>query len=722
MSSGPHDNENTTLTKRSTPRAMEPKTDELTSTPLDLKDTSLYINRELSWLEFNDRVLAQALDPNTPVLERLKFLCISSTNLDEFFEIRVARLLQQIVLGDTRTGPDGMVPSEQLRRIAERAHRFVSEQYRILNKVLIPELEAQGIRFVRRTSWDKKQRKWVANYFKTEVLPVLSPLGLDPAHPFPRVLNKSLNFIVSLEGQDAFGRESGIAIVQAPRALPRLIHMPNTITDGASDFVFLSSIIHAHVDELFPGMKVKGCYQFRVTRNSDMFVDEEEVEDLMHALEDELYTRNYGDGVRLEVADNCPLNVARFLLDQFNLSEAQLYQVNGPVNLNRLMAIPSMAERPDLKYKPFIQAVRPNNLRKSDLFALLRQKDLLLHHPFESFSTVSELFRQAASDPKVLAIKHALYRTDYDSLIVESLVEAAQSGKEVTAVIELRARFDEERNIQIANKLQDAGAHVVYGIVGYKIHAKMTLIVRREHQGLKRYVHLGTGNYHPKTTKLYTDYGLMTSDPQMGEDVHQMFQQLTGLGKVVVLNKALQAPFSLYNAIIEKIEREIQRAKKGKYAHIMAKMNSLTEPEVIRALYRASQAGVKIDLVVRGICRLRPGVPGVSENIHLRSIVGRFLEHTRVYYFYNDGQEEVYLSSADWMTRNLHRRVESCSPIEDPALKKRVIEEALSYNLKDNQQSWVLQADAKYHRVRPGAHEEPFNAQVQLLRKLAEKH
>lgn len=721
MSSDLHD-QSQSLTRRTIPRAIQPHATELDAASLDLKDTSLYINRELSWLEFNNRVLAQALDENTPVLERLKFLCISSTNLDEFFEIRVARLHQQIHLGDVRTGPDGMVPSEQLKRIADRAHHFVDEQYRILNKVLIPELEAQGIRFVRRTTWNKKQRKWVANYFETQVLPVLSPLGLDPAHPFPRVLNKSLNFIVSLEGQDAFGRESGIAIVQAPRSLPRLIPMPDDIAEGENDFVFLSSIIHAHVNELFPGMKVKGCYQFRVTRNSDMFVDEEDVEDLMHALEDELYARHYGDAVRLEVADNCPLNVARFLLDQFNLSESQLYQVNGPVNLNRLMAIPSAIERPDLKYPPFVQAVRPNNLRKSDLFALLRQKDLLLHHPFESFNTVSELFRQAAADPQVLAIKHALYRTDPDSMIVDALAEAARSGKEVTAVIELRARFDEERNIQIANKLQDAGAHVVYGIVGYKIHAKMTLIVRRENEGLKRYVHLGTGNYHPKTTKLYTDYGLMTTDAELGEDVHQLFQQLTGLGKVVELKKALQSPFSLYKSIIEKIEREIENAKVGKQARVMAKMNSLTEPEVIRALYRASRAGVKIDLIIRGICRLRPGIPGVSDNIHVRSIVGRFLEHTRVYYFYNDGAEEVFISSADWMTRNLHRRVESCTPIEDPTLAKRVINEALTINLRDNQQAWVLQADSKYHRVRPSAQEDPFNAQIQLLRKLAEKH
>ena len=684
-------------------------------------DPSLYLNRELSWLEFNARVLAQAQDERTPLIERLKFLCISSTNLDEFFEIRVGRLQQQIHLGDMRSGPDGMVPSTQLRRISERAHRFVADQYKILNDILLPELREQGIRFVRRTQWNDAQAQWVSRYFNSEVLPVLSPLGLDPAHPFPRVLNKSLNFIVSLEGQDAFGRQSGIAVVQAPRSLPRVIPMDKLDGSGSGhDFVFLSSVIHAHVNELFPGMVVKGCYQFRVTRNSDLFVDEEEVEDLMIALEDELYTRNYGDAVRLEVADNCPLDVARFLLDQFNLSEEHLYQVNGPVNLNRLMTLTGIVNRPDLKDPPLLQTVRPAQVRKVDLFGLLRKKDLLLHHPFESFTTVSELFRQAAQDPKVLAIKHALYRTETDSLIVDALAEAARNGKEVTAVIELRARFDEERNIGIASKLQEAGAHVVYGVVGYKIHAKMTLIVRREAHGLQRYVHLGTGNYHPKTTKLYTDYGLMTTDADLGQDVHQMFQQLTGLGQVVQMNKLYQSPFTLYPAIIEKIDREVAHAKAGRPAKIMAKMNSLTEPGIVRALYKASRAGVEIDLIVRGVCRLRPGVEGVSQNIRVRSVVGRFLEHTRVYYFQNHDAPEVFISSADWMTRNLHRRVESCVPIEDESLAERVVDETFTTYLRDNQQAWQLDAQGEYTRVQPGQKQKPFNAQYELLRRLSE--
>ena len=680
-----------------------------------------YINRELSWLEFNRRVLAQTLDERMPILERLKFLCISSTNLDEFFEIRVGRLKQQLHLGSVKGGPDGLTPAQQLEQISAVAHRFVTEQYRTLNEVLIPALAQHQIRFVRRTRWSPQESQWVRGYFEREILPVLSPLGLDPAHPFPRVLNKSLNFIVSLEGHDAFGRESGIAVVQAPRSLPRLIQVPQEVSGGEHDFVFLSSLIHAHVSELFPGMRVKGCYQFRVTRNSELFVDEEEVEDLMLALEDELYTRNFGDAVRLEVAEDCPDHVARFLLDEFDLGESDLYRVNGPVNLNRLMAIPSMIQRPELKFPGFVQAVRPLGLRKADLFAVLRERDLLMHHPFESFHTVVEFLRQASADPSVLAIKQTLYRTDPDSLLIESLAEAAHSGKEVTAVIELRARFDEERNIQIANRLLEAGAHVVYGVVGYKTHAKMTLVVRREPQGLRRYVHLGTGNYHPQTAKLYTDYGLLSSDPLLGEDVHKMFHQLTGLGQVAALHKAMQSPFTLFAGVMAKIEREIEHARAGRPARIMAKMNSLTEESVIRALYLASQAGVQIDLILRGVCRLRPGVPGVSERIRVRSIIGRFLEHTRVYYFENDGQPEVYCSSADWMSRNLHRRVECAFPIEHPELKRRVIHEAFELYMRDNAQAWTLQPDMTYTRDEPGPDEPLFSAQQALLEALAEQ-
>ncbi len=552
---------------------------------------------------------------------------------------------------------------------------------------------------------------------------MLSPLGLDPVHPFPRILNKSLNFIVSLSGDDAFGRASGIAVVQAPRSLPRLIHMPTDVADGDDDFVFLSSIIHAHVSELFPGMEVKGCYQFRVTRNAELFVDEEEIEDLMIALEDELYGRHYGAGVRLEVADNCPLEAARFLLDQFELGEENLYQVNGPVNLNRLMMIPGAVDRPDLKFPPFVPTtVHTSERGTSDLFEMINNEGgILLHHPFQSFSTVVEFIRQASQDPDVLAIKQTVYRTETDSTIIDALVDAARSGKEVTAVIELRARFDEERNIQIASRLQEAGAHVVYGVVGYKTHAKMLMVVRREGGTLKRYVHLGTGNYHPATTKLYTDFGLISNDDDLGEDVHKMFQQLTGLGQVLELKKALQSPFSLHKALLKMIHREMEHARAGREAHIMAKMNSLTEVQVIRALYEASMAGVKIDLVVRGICRLRPGIPGVSENIRVISIVGRFLEHPRAYYFHNGGQGDLYCASADWMTRNLHRRVEAAFPIEDPALRKRVMREAFEVYFADNTRAWELRPDATYERLAPRPGEEPLSAQDALLRELAEQ-
>ncbi len=686
---------------------------------IDLQDPNLFINRELSWLAFNRRVLELAVDPTIPLMERLKFLCISSTNLDEFFEVRVGRLKSQL-LGDAQSvGPDGMTPTEQLREISGVAHDFVAEQYRILNDVLIPDLEAEGIRFVRRTKWTEKQRRWVKRYFNEQLLPVLSPLGLDPSHPFPRVLNKSLNFIVSLEGEDAFGRESGIAVVQAPRSLPRLIRLPKSVGKGDYDFVFLSSIIHAHVGDLFPGMKVKGCYQFRATRNSDLFVDEEEIDDLRGALEDELLSRHYGDTVRLEVADNCSEDMWRFLLDQFQLNEEDCYQVNGPVNLNRLMALLGEVERPDLKFPPFVGTVAKEVLRNDSLFDTLQQRDILLHHPFDSFATVVDFIRQAANDPQVLAIKLTLYRTDADSALPQALIDAAHAGKEVTVIIELRARFDEERNIRLAKALENAGAHVVYGVVGYKTHAKMALVVRREGTRLRRYSHLGTGNYHPSTSRLYTDIGLMTADRDICADVHKMFIQLTGLGQALKLKKLKQSPFTLHSWLLERIGAEAEAARQGKPARVMAKLNSLTEPQVIRALYEASQAGVEIDLIIRGICCLRAGLPGISENIRVRSIVGRFLEHSRAFYFHNGGEPEVFLASADWMNRNLFRRVEQCAPIEDERLLKRVIDECFQIYLDDNTHTWMLRPDGSYIRLTPGD-DEPVNAQIQLLEQIAE--
>lgn len=680
----------------------------------DLRAPEFYLNRELSLLAFQKRVLEQAKDPATPLLERLRFLCISSTNLDEFFEIRVAGLKQQIALGSFQARPDGLGPHEVLKRISSEAHELVNEQYRVLNEVLIPELERERIRFLRRTQWTQQQAAWVRRYFNQELSPVLSPLGLDPAHPFPRVLNKSLNFIISLEGKDAFGRDTGIAIVQAPRSLPRLIPVPPAYAQGPHDFVFLSSILHAHVGDLFPGMRATGCYQFRVTRNSDLFVDEEEVEDLLHALEGELPSRHFGDAVRLEVADNCPPEYVNFLLQQFRLGADDLYQVNGPVNLNRLLAICDLVDRPDLKYPPFIPSVPKRLAGGTDMFAAIRKGDILLHHPFESFAPVIDLIRQAAADPDVLAIKQTLYRTGIDSAITQALADAARAGKEVTVVVELRARFDEEANIHLATELQDAGAHVVYGVVGHKTHAKMLMIVRREGRQLRRYVHLGTGNYHAKTARAYTDYGLLTCDKVIGEDVHRLFHELTGLGRVTRLRKLIQAPFGLHKAMLALIAREAQHAREGKPAHIMAKLNALAEPQIIQALYEASRAGVKIDLIVRGICCLRPGIPGVSENIQVRSIVGRFLEHSRIYYFHNAGDPVVYCSSADWMDRNFFRRVEVAFPIEDAQLRDRIIRDGLLAYLADNCQAWLMQNDGSYKRLQPG-HQKPRAAQLTLL-------
>ena len=686
---------------------------------LDLRNPELYLNRQLSLLEFNWRVLQQALDTSVPLLERLRFLCIASTNMDEFFEIRVAGLKQAVEMGSVQAGPDNRTPQEVLRAISPRTHELVREQYRILNQVLTPALEEQSIRFVRRTRWNQTQKNWVQQYFEEALLPIISPLGLDPAHPFPRVLNKSLNFIVSLEGKDAFGRNSGIAVVQAPRALPRLIQLPpEQRGNGPNDFVFLSSIIHAHVGELFPGMKVTGCYQFRVTRNSELYVDEEEVDDLLRAMEGELPSRRYGDCVRLEVAANCPPHMSDYLLREFELAEEDLYQVDGPVNLNRLMAIVDQVNRPDLTYPAFTPSLPRQLTGQTDIFKVLRKQEILLHHPFQSFVPVMDFVRQAANDPNVLAIKQTLYRTGPDSAIVDSLVSAARAGKEVTVVIELRARFDEEANIALANRLQEAGAHVVYGVVGHKTHAKMILVVRREGRQLRDYVHMGTGNYHSRTARLYTDYGFLTADETIGEDVHKVFLQLTSLGKVSSLQKLVESPFTLHGAIISKIEQETENAANGKPARIVAKVNSLVEPRVIQALYAAALAGVDIDLIVRGMCCLRPGVEGVSERIRVRSIIGRFLEHTRVFHFHAAGKDEVYCSSADWMERNFFRRVELAFPVENRELKKSILRD-LDFYLRDNTQAWLLQSDGTYRCAQPDG-EEPFSAQAALLENLAE--
>jgi polyphosphate kinase len=684
---------------------------------VDLSDNRLYIHRELSQLQFNIRVLDQALDERTPLLERLKFLLIFSRNMDEFFEIRVAGLKGQIALDHELIGPDGIPPKRALAEISEIAHKQIERQYAILNDRILPELVAQGIRIVRRTQWTHKQKLWVRRYFRDEVAPLVTPIGLDPTHPFPLLVNKSLNFIVRLDGVDAFGRDSGLAIVPAPRVLPRLIRLPLEICEGGDNYVLLSSMIHAHAEELFPGMQVLGCYQFRLTRNADLTLDPEDVEDLALALRGELYSRRFGDAVRLEVADNCPKDLTDYLLKQFGLAESELYEVNGPVNLARLFRIASEAGYPQLQYPAFIPALPKALKHAEDLFQIIGKQDVLLLHPFESFTPVVDLLRQAASDPQVLAIKQTLYRTNANSEIVDALVDAARAGKEVTAVVELRARFDEESNLTLASRLQQAGAMVIYGVVGIKTHAKLMLIQRREGNELVRYAHMGTGNYHTGNARLYTDYSLLTSDAALCEDVHKLFSQLTGMGKLLQMKKLLHAPFTLKKTLLELIARETAHAAAGKPARIIFKVNALTEPKVIRALYKASIAGVQIDLIVRGICCLRPGVQGVSENIRVRSIIGRFLEHSRAYWFADNGEPQLYLSSADLMERNLDRRVEAAFPIEGKKLQQRV-RNALELYLTDNASALLLHSDGQYLHPPVASTEPSRDVQAELMEKL----
>jgi len=684
-----------------------------------LPPADLYINRELSMLEFNKRVLAQALDPNIPLLERLRFLCITCTNLDEFFEIRVAALKQHIEIGAPPPGSEKLSAQQVFESIRHTMLGIVKQQYEVLNQVLFPEMTKAGVVFVQSHDWNDEQREWLRRYFFEQVVPVLTPLTFDPSRPFPRILNKSLNFIVRLHGKDAFGRRRHRGMVQAPRSLPRIIRLPEHLSSpGAHHYVFLSSIIRVHVSELFPGLDVDGCYQFRVTRNSNLYVDDEEVSDLVHALEGQLEASRYGAAVRLEVSYECPEDLQQFLLDHFRLDDQDMYLVDGPVNLNRMATVCEIEDRPELLYKPFTQGL-PEELRgNEDIFALLSKKNVLLHHPYQSFSPTIDFVSTAATDKNVLAIKITLYRTGPESPIVDHLVTAARAGKEVTVIIELMARFDEAANISLANRLQEAGAHVVYGLVGYKTHAKMTLVVRREAGRLVRYVHLGTGNYHHATTRVYTDYGYMSSSQLLGEDVHKLFMQLTSLTEARDLSRMLASPFNLYQALLDKIGREAENALAGKDARIIAKINSLNEPGIIDALYKASQAGVRIDLIVRGICSLRPGVENLSENIRVRSIVGRFLEHSRVYYFLNGGNAEIYCSSADWMERNLLKRNESCFEIRQKRLKDQILHDLELY-LADNCQAWMLHGDGSYERLAPSPGETSISAQETFLEELS---
>ncbi len=681
-----------------------------------------YFNRELSLLEFNRRVLHQAYNTDLPLLERLRFLCIFSTNLDEFFEVRVGGLLEMLERNAPPTlGPDGLSQGETLNEIAQRAHQLVNEQYQILNEQLIPLLQEQGIRLLRREEWTAAQIDYLQKYFHSDVLPVLSPIGLDPAHPFPRILNKSLNFIVRLDGKDAFGRNSGRAIVQVPRSLTHMIELPGEVVEEGRAFVFISSIIHYFMAEIFVGMSVMESYQFRLTRNSDIFLDEEEADDLLRAVQGELVYRQYGDEVRLEITDRCPAELEQFLLERCEIKERDLYRISGPVNLNRYSDLFDLIKDPKFYFKPFVQNQVKLPKRNNSYFEAIQKQDILLHHPFDSFQSVVDFLREAAADPQVLAIKQTLYRTGSNSPIVDALVAAAKAGKEVTAIVELRARFDEEQNVALAERLQRYGIHVIYGVVGFKTHAKMILVARRESDRLRYYVHLGTGNYHPRTSKIYTDYGLLTCDKEIGEDVYRIFLQLSSMGKASKMDALLYAPFTLHKGMVRRIRSEKENAEKGIPSRIIAKMNSLYDEELVNELYAASQAGVQIDLIVRGVCQLRPGVEGRSENIRVRSIVGRFLEHHRVFYFENAGNPELFCSSADWMLRNMFHRVETCFPIRHKKIRERILED-LDLYLRDNTHAWLLQPDGSYLQVKPREGEDIIDAQSMLLERWAARN
>jgi|KBSSwiStaDraftv2_1062776.scaffolds.fasta_scaffold00096_58 polyphosphate kinase len=712
-------------TKSTVSLPAPPAVAELVPTVVTSAPIAAPINRELALLDFNRRVLALAEDRNVPLLERLRFLCIVGSNLDEFFEIRVAGVKEQL---RAKVPPPGMTLQEArdlATRMGDEARTLIAEQYRVLNEQVLPALADAGVRLIRRTEFTKSERAWAAQYFANEVRPLLTPIGLDPAHPFPQVVNKSLNFVIELRGNDAFGRDTGIAIVKAPRVLPRIIKIPQDVAGEDNAFVMLSSVLHAHLHELFPGREVVNYSQFRVTRDADLWLDEEEVKNLRQALQGELPQRQFGSAVRLEVAAECSAPLAAFLLQQFGLTEADLYRCDGPVNIARLSSLADQVDIDMLKYEPFVPGL-PERLHDApDILAAVRQNDILLHHPYQSFEPVVEFIRRAAEDDDVVAIKQTVYRTGVNSVLMEALIEAARRGKEVTVVVELMARFDEEANINWAERLERAGAQVVYGVFGLKTHAKLALLIRRERdaQGRARlvpYVHLGTGNYHPRTTGLYTDFGLLTADPEICADVAEVFLHITSLAKAGRLKRLLLAPFTMHRRVLDMIRRETRHAREGRPARIIAKMNALVEEGVIRALYAASSAGVKIDLIVRGACALRPGVPGISDHIRVRSILGRFLEHHRVWYFENDGSPDVWLASADWMGRNLFRRVEVAFPVLDPVLRKRVVDEGLKAYLADNCEAWQLDANGCWSRVKPRRGARRRSAQRELLAKMRE--
>ena len=675
----------------------------------------LYLNRELSVLAFNERVLAMAARTSVPLAERLRYICIVSSNMDEFFEVRMSDLTEEI-----RESGGASPQAPAYVAIMDRAHRLVAEQYVLFNQTIMPALERRNIVVLNNAQRNDEQRAWVREYFMREVRPLLAPIGLDPSHPFPQVLNKSLNFILHLEGKDAFGRPSAIAILKVPRVLPRVITLPKGLVPGRQAFVMLSSVIRAHLQDVFPGREIGGFSQFRVTRDSDLSVDEREVHNLRQAMRMELTQRHFGNAVRLEVLATCPPDLQSLLQEQFQLPQRAVFRVDGPVNLVRLNQLVDQLVLPALRWPPYQPAWPAKLTTGSDIFEAMRRNDILLHHPYESFEPVIEFLRQAAADPKVVAIRMTLYRTGISSVLVDLLEDAARRGKEVTVIVELKARFDEEANINLAERLEAVGAQVVYGVVGLKIHGKLTLVLRREDvrgkQRLVPYAHLGTGNYHPATTKLYTDFGMLTARADICEDVEKVFMHLTSLTKVEKLKELWLAPFTLHKNLLAALAAEVQLAKAGKPARVIAKMNALTDEATILALYAASQAGVKIDLIVRGACALRPGVRGLSDHIRVRSIVGRFLEHHRIYYFRNGGKPHVYLSSADWMGRNLFRRIEVAWPVINPKLARRVIDEGLKPYLDDRRDAWTLGADGEYKAPRGGAG--AASAQQQLLNAL----
>ena len=678
-------------------------------------NSSIYFNRELSQLSFISRVLAQAKDKNTPLLERLRFLCISCSNLDEFFEIRVASVARAAQLC-LPADEDGLLPKDLLTTIHHRAQQVTSDQFSYWQEHLAPALEKAGVGFLDADQWNASQHRWLRQHFRREIVPLLSPIRLMSQNPFPQIYNKSINVIVSLDRHDTDGKTSQLAIVRIPRSIQHIIALPAKLcTGGNQQFVFISTLFAEFIKDFFSGVRVNRVFFFRVTRDSELIVDEKDERNLAVTIRDKLLDRSFQTAVRLEISADCPDDIRLFLLEQYRLLTHPYYAVQGPLDLGFASQINAFVEKKDLKYSPFfprrLETTRP-------LFDVISQKDVLLHHPFQAFTPVLDFLYQAATDSKVYAIKQTLYRTGAQSAIVDTLILAARNGKEVTVVVELRARFDEQENLSLAKRLQDAGVQVIFGTLGHKTHAKMLLVVRKEKRQFRRYVHLASGNYHSVTACLYTDLSLFTADQTICHDVHLLFLQLAGCLSNVKLKYILQSPFTLHAGLIHRIEREKQNALQGRPAQIIAKLNALNESQIVRALCSASQAGVRIDLIVRGACTLRPGIPGVSDRIRVRSVIGRFLEHSRVYWFCNDGASELFCSSADWLERNLLWRVETCFPILDPDIARSIYRDVLQNYLDDNLNAWELDANGQYHKLTPAPNAPPHSAQMTLMQRI----